>query len=163
MQVFTSTRLNAVRIMAFAMAICILTGCQKSNNHHPKTVPLKGQFTTVTTILQTGPPELDSIAGQGSGTPIGKSSFIAHAKFDENYNLSGVIVTTADNSDKILATITGHAPDIEDAGNITLHFDAIISGGTGKYAGATGKFLGTAHENLYNADGSAEWDGTITY
>ena len=143
--------------------IVMLASCQKENNHNRKTVPLKANFSTVSTVLQAGPPEIDSIAGTGSGTPIGKSTFAAHAEFDDSYNLKGVIIATSNNGDKFFATITGHAPDIDDKGAITLHFQAIITGGTGKYTGATGNFAGTAHESLYNAAGSAEWDGTITY
>lgn len=143
--------------------ILMLASCQKSNNHERKTVPLKANFSTISTVLQAGPPEIDSIAGTGSGTPIGKSTFAAHAEFDSNYNLKGAIIATGNNGDKFFATISGHAPDIDNTGAITLHFQAIIIGGTGKYAGASGNFAGIAHESLYKATGSAEWDGTITY
>ena len=155
--------LSRFRVALLIAVIASLASCQKPTDHIKKTVPLKAEFTTVSTVLQPGPPELDSIAGQGTGSPIGKSSFVAHAQFDESYNLTGVIVTTTANGDKFFATITGHAPDIDDAGNITLHFDAIITGGTGKYAGATGSFAGVAHESLNTTAGSASWEGTITY
>jgi hypothetical protein len=143
--------------------VTVLASCQKSKNHIKKTVPLKAEFTTISTMLQEGPPELDSIAGQGTGTPMGKSSFVAHASFDVNGNLMGVIVLTAADGDEFFASIQGHAPDIDDQGAITLHFDASITGGTGKFAGATGSFAGIAHENIYDSAGSATWDGNITY
>ncbi len=150
-------------IFLFGVITMMSSSCQKDKDHIKKTVPLNAEFQTVSTMLQQGPPELDSINGQGNGTPIGKSSFIANAQFDENGNLTGKIVATSDNGDKFFANIVGHAPVIDSKGNITLHFDATISGGTGKFAGATGNFSGIAHENMTTPDGSATWEGTITY
>ena len=152
-----------VDIAMMIVAIVVLVSCQKPHDHLVKTVPLKAEFTTLTTLLQQGPPELDSIAGQGTGTPIGRSSFITHAKFDTDYNLTGMIATTTANGDKFFASITGNAPNIDENGNITLHFDAIINGGTGKFAGASGNFKGVAHESTVKPGGTAIWDGTITY
>jgi hypothetical protein len=162
-QVSTITNFSGYRILLFIGVIGLLASCQKSNNHHKKTVPLQAEFGTVSTMLQAGPPELDSIAGQGEGTPIGKASFVAHAQFDANNVLTGIIVATGENGDTFFASITGHDPAIDENGNITLHFQATITGGTGKFAGATGSFAGIAHESIYNAAGSASWDGTITY
>ena len=154
--------LNCLFILFFGIN-AFLASCQKSNNHHKKTVPLQAEFGTVSTILQAGPPELDSIAGQGDGTPIGKATFVAHAQFDANNVLTGLIVATSESGDEFFASITGHDPEIDESGNITLHFQATITGGTGKFAGATGSFAGIARESIYNAAGSASWDGTITY
>jgi hypothetical protein len=151
-------------LFIFLIGACgFLFSCQKSTKHHKKTVPLHAEFGTVSTNLQPGPPELDSIAGNGYGTPLGEASFIAHAQFDANNVLTGLIVATGENGDEFFASITGRDPEIDENGNITLHFQATITGGTGKYAGATGSFAGTAHESIYNAAGSATWDGTITY
>jgi hypothetical protein len=155
---------NSSYTIFFATLFALLiSGCQKPHDHIRKTVPLKAKFETVSTILQEGPPELDSIAGQGNGTPMGKSSFIAHAQFDADYNLTGIIALTTDDGDKFFASITGSAPDVDESGNITLHFKSTITGGAGKFAGATGNFDGVAHESLYSSAGNAEWDGTITY
>ncbi len=157
---------QVLTIKRFSFLLCIIAllfSCRKSDDHPKKTVPLKATFQTITTLLQTGPPELDSIAGEGRGTPIGKSSFITHAQFDVSYNLTGAIVTTTENGDKFFAGITGHAPDINEEGDITLNFDAIITGGTGKYAGASGSFKGVAHESIYNSGGLTTWDGFIKY
>ena len=102
------------------------------------------------------------IKGDGNGTPIGKSTFVANAQFDENFDLTGTITLTAENGDMFFASITGHAPDIDEkTGTITLHFQANITGGTGVFKKANGSFEGVAHESLYSADGSATWDGSI--
>ncbi|HMH22827.1 MAG TPA: hypothetical protein VK563_13670 [Puia sp.] len=163
-QVSTFINFSRYRIVFLFVILASVASCQKPNNHIKKTVPLKAEFTTVSTILQAGPPELDSIAGQGTGTPVGKSSFVAHAQFDASNKLTGIIVATAENGDQFFANIQGHDPEFDDAtGAITLHFQATIAGGTGKYAGATGSFAGIAHESIYNAAGSASWDGTITF
>jgi hypothetical protein len=163
-QVSAFINFSRYRIAFLFVIIALAASCQKPNNHVKRTVALKAAFTTVSTMLQEGPPELDSIAGQGTGTPVGKSSFVAHASFDADFNLTGIIVLSAANGDAFFASIQGHAPDVDETtGAITLHFQATITGGTGKYAGATGSFAGIAHESIYNAAGSATWDGTITY
>ena len=140
--------------------LAMTAGCQKSREK--KIVPLHAEFTTVTTILQQGPPELDVMKGEGTGTPIGKSSFVANSQFDENFNLTGTITLTAENGDTFFASITGHSPDIDEkTGAITLHFQANITGGTGVFKKASGSFEGVAHESLYSANGAATWDGSI--
>ena len=142
--------------------LAMAVGCQKLSEK--KMAPLHAEFTTVSTMLQQGPPELDLIKGEGSGTPIGKSSFIANAKFDENSNLTGTITLTAENGDTFFASITGHGLDIDEkAGTITLHFHANITGGTGIFKNATGSFEGVAHDSFESANGAATWDGTISY
>lgn len=150
------------RFLLLLGVLAMVASCQKP--HGKKTVALHAEFTTVTALLQEGPPELDLIKGEGNGTPIGKSTFVTNAQFDENFNLTGTITLTAENGDKFFATITGHAPDInEKTGAITLNFKAIITGGTGAFMGATGNFDGVAHESLYTPDGEATWDGTIKF
>ncbi|MCR8560948.1 hypothetical protein KXD93_25040 [Mucilaginibacter sp. BJC16-A38] len=138
-------------------------GCKKEANVK-QTVAFQAEFETVSTIVQQGPPEIDQINGKGQGTPMGKATFVANAQFDANYNLTGTIVATTADGDKILASISAKTPpDIDTNGNITLHFNATITGGEGKFAKATGSFTGTAHESIYNTNGAASWDGTITY
>jgi hypothetical protein len=152
----------AYRFLLFLVMLTMIASCKK--DHDKKSVPLHATFTTTTTIVQAGPPELALIQGTGQGTPIGKSSFVTHAQFDENFNLTGAITLTAENGDQFFASITGHAPDInEKTGAITLHFQATITGGTGVFTGATGNFDGVAHESLSSPDGRAKWDGIITF
>lgn len=147
-------------IVAVSIAAC---GCKKDANVK-QTRTFQAEFETVSTILQQGPPEKDMINGKGLGTPMGTLSFIAQAQFDASNNLTGTIVATTAGGDIINASISAQTPpDIDAAGNITLHFNATITGGAGKYAGATGSFTGIAHENIYTSGGAASWDGTITY
>lgn len=145
------------------IVICAASGCKKDEKVK-QTTAFQAEFETVSTIVQQGPPEKDVINGKGLGTPMGKVSFVAQAQFDANYNLTGTIVATTAQGDKIMASISAqNPPDIDAAGNITLHFNATITGGEGKFAAATGSFAGIAHENIYTAGGAASWDGTITY
>ena len=153
---------NRYHFLLLLGVFAMIASCQKP--HVKKTVPLHAEFTTVTTLLQAGPPEMDLIKGEGIGTPIGKSTFVTNAQFDENFNLTGNITLTAENGDKFFASITGHAPDIDEkTGTITLHFQATITGGTGVFTGATGNFDGVAHESFYTPEGTATWDGTIKF
>ncbi len=151
----------AFLILAIAATAC---GCKKEASAVKQTVTFQAEFETVSTIIQQGPPEKDQINGKGQGTPIGKASFVANATFDANYNLTGTIVATTADGDKVFASISAKTPpDIDANGDITLRFDAIITGGEGKFAGATGSFVGIAHESIYTTGGAANWDGVITY
>lgn len=161
----TSTfRSRASRFVYFILAGAIVAcGCKKEVNAK-QTVAFQAEFETISTIVDQGPPEIDQITGKGQGTPIGKATFVANAQFDANYNLTGTIVATTATGDKIFASISSKTPPyIDTIGDITLHFNAIITGGEGKFAGATGSFAGIAHENIYTTGGAASWDGTITY
>ena len=141
----------------------LASSCQKPHDHIKKTVPFKAEFATTAIIVQAGPPELDSITGQGDGSPVGKSSLIAQSQFDADGNLTGTLIFTTANGDKIFCTDQGHAPDIDENGDITLHFESTIKGGAGKFAGATGTLSATALGSIYTSEGSVSFDGTITY
>jgi hypothetical protein len=129
-QVSIIMNFSRYRFALFLGVIAMLASCQRPDHHLKRTVPLKAAFKTISTIVEEGPPKKDMITGEGNGIPIGKSSFVTHATFDVNYNLTGNIIVTTENGDKLFANIQGNAPDIDAKGNITLHFESTITGGT---------------------------------
>jgi hypothetical protein len=159
----TRTFISSTSSLVLFTVVIALAACSCKKEAVKKTVAFQAEFETISTIVQDGPPEKDLINGKGQGTPMGKASFVTNAQFDDN-GLTGTIVTTTADGDKIFASISSKtAPDVDANGNITLHFNAVTTGGEGKFAGASGSFTGTAHESIYNTNGAASWDGTITY
>ncbi|MEJ7739503.1 MAG: hypothetical protein WKF97_18930 [Chitinophagaceae bacterium] len=153
------------RLVLLLMCITLfISNCKKDDHPCKKTVPLIAVFQTESVITQAGPLQLITATGTGDGTPIGKSSFVGHGQIDANNIFTEVdgIITVA-NGDQLFETgIKGVSPVVDPAtGNILLIYNSIITGGTGKYAGATGSYTTIFHGNLFNPAGIDSLKGTI--
>ncbi len=141
----------------------LVSSCQKEDNLCKKTVPFKAVFQVQSAVTQQGPPLLISATGTGYGTPIGKSSFVGHAQVDASNNFTDNGIITASNGDQIFETAKGPGPVVDPTnGNFLIISQNIITGGTGKYAGATGSYTTIAHGNVNSPDGIDSLKGTIT-
>ncbi len=155
-----------ILLAGFAM---LITSCHKEDNHHKKTVPLKGEFvTSVLLIVPPSPGVLEQIrvTGTGSGMPFGKATFESNIKVDITASpeiTSGTDTITAENGDQIFSTISGYIPGPDANGNIQVFNTHTITGGSGKYAGATGTYKVTSKGNIKSPTGTATLDGMITY
>ncbi len=147
----------------------LITSCHKEDNHHKKTVPLKGEFVTnLTLIVPASPGVLEQIrvTGTGSGTPFGKATYESDVKVDITASpeiTSGTDTITAENGDQIFSTISGYIPGPDANGNVQVFNTHTITGGSGKYAGATGTYKVTSKGNIESLTGTATLDGMITY
>ncbi len=161
-------------VLLVAVMAMIISSCKKEEDHLcKKTVPLKAIFHTIAKNVQVGTdvlPELDSVYGTGEGTPIGKSSFAALSvfappAFDHLTGNGGVI--TSENGDQILfATVPGPGPVIDfTTGDLVLKYSVLITGGTGRFTGATGGWKTVVHLNINDSPetpGTDSLKGTIT-
>ncbi len=152
--------------------IMLVSSCHKEEHLCKKTVPLKAIFHTIAKNVQAGTdvlPELDSVYGTGEGTPIGKSTFAALSVFappDFNH-LTGDGVITSEDGDQIFeSTVPGPGPVIDfTTGNLVLKYSVLITGGTGRFTGATGGWKTVVHLNIYDppeTPGTDSLQGTIT-
>lgn len=153
-QVSTIMNFSRYRFVLLLGVIAMLAGCQKPNDHIKKTVPFKGKFT-----VSIGK---DGIHGTGEGSPIGRFTLFAQDNEENFPQITGTVTITAANGDQIFATHTGLAEEIGN-GMVKVDFDNTITGGTGRFAGATGSFEMHAIVNEVLGTGSATFDGTITY
>lgn len=158
------------RFVLLPLVIAILaSSCQKPHEHLKKTVSLNAVFQDTGTLIvpgSPGVPEQVRINGWGSGTPIGKSTFEDHIKVNTSVSpeiITGVDVITTSNGDKIFSTFTGYSPDPDEQGNYGVFNNDTITGGTGKFAGATGSFTVTVKGNFNLPTETATYAGTITY
>ena len=151
-------------VLMLAVIAMLIGGCKKEDNDCKKTVPFKAVFQVQSVIIQQGPPLLIEANGTGNGTPIGKSSFVGHAQVDANNNFTDKGIITTANGDQIFETAKGPGPVVDPTnGNILIISDNIITGGTGKYEGATGSYTTIAHASAISPDGIDSLKGTITF
>lgn len=141
----------------------LVSSCHKEDNFCKKTAPFKAVFQVQSVVTQQGPLTLIEATGTGDGTPIGNSSFVGHAQVDASNNFTDNGTITASNGDRIFETANGPGPVVDPAtGNLLIISQNIITGGTGKYAGATGSYTTIAHANVSTPAGIDSLKGTIT-
>jgi hypothetical protein len=121
-------------------------------SHLRRAVPFKGSLSV----------SLEERAAVGSGVAshIGKFEY---ASVDDPSNfpfLSGTATFTAANRDEIFTTFSGILQD-NGNGTLGLTFENTITGGTGRFEGATGSFTSTGTAN--GATATVNFTGEISY
>ena len=107
-------------------------------------VPLKGTLDAVVTITPIQPPVVSVLVeGTGNATHLGQYTVEFTAVVNQATRTGigpGMIVITAANGDTITAESTGQAALVA-PGVLSTVDTATISGGTGRFADATGSFV----------------------
>jgi len=99
----------------------------------------------------------------GTGTLIGAYSFETSECFDTNaYTFSGAFIITAANGDTLVGAYAGSITGFLDQVTSAYAFTANITGGTGRFAGATGAISGVGQANLATFAESREFSGTVS-
>ena len=145
------------RMIILLTCICAtVSSCHKEDNHCKKIVPLKAEFQIIAG-------KDDQITGTGKGTPIGNSTFIAHDNTANFPLLTGSQTITAENGDQIFSTHSGSAKGPDKNGILLITLNNLITGGTGRFAGASGTFIANGKTNTVIGTGTVTFDGTISY
>ncbi len=142
-------------VLLFSVITLIFSSCQKEDNHCKKTVSLKAEFQIL--VGQD-----DQITGTGKGTPIGKSTFVANDNAANFPLLTGSQIITAENGDQIFSTHSGSANGPDKNGILLITLNNVITGGTGRFADASGSFIAKGKTNTMTGTGTVSFDGTIT-
>ncbi len=105
-------------------------------------VPFKGRLEGSFTITPLTPPFLSvSLEGTGNATHLGRFTVeIPHVVNATNRTSTGTYEFTAANGDTLTAGFTGQASLTATPGVLSVVETATITGGTGRFAGATGSF-----------------------
>ena len=128
----------------------------------PDQVPFKGSFTGTQSVTPLSPP-LALVNGSAAGTATHLGQFTAAFPHTVNFATrvgEGTYTFTAANGDTLTADFTGQAQGAPPLVSIVEH--GTVTGGTGRFAGATGTF--TVQRRFNQATGVTEgsFEGTIS-
>ena len=126
-------------------------------------VPFKGGFEGVDTVTPLAAPFVAAeVSATGNATRLGKFTLSISATVNRTTGAAtGTFEFVAANGDTVFGTLTGQSSP-PDAGVLTIEEAFTITGGTGRFAGATGGFTGTRLKNLATDDTIGVFEGTIS-
>jgi len=103
-------------------------------------VPFKGELEGIATVTPLNPPVVAvRIEATGTATHIGRFTLVApHTVNQATLTAVGTYVITAANGDTITADLAGTATMVSPPNVIAINETATVTGGTGRFAGATG-------------------------
>lgn len=127
-------------------------------------VPFKGSFEGDVTVKPLAPPLLQvDVESMGKATQLGQFTLdIPHIVNPANATAIGSYVFTAANGDTVFADFVGQATPTATPGVLYIVETVTITGGTGRFAGATGSFVS---ERLYDrvaGTTTGYFEGTIS-
>ncbi|HJP89273.1 MAG TPA: hypothetical protein VJ850_09590 [Candidatus Limnocylindrales bacterium] len=105
-------------------------------------VPFKGTLAGTAIVTPINPPIVQvTITATGNATQLGRFTLVApHTVNQATLTAVGNYYLTAANGDTITATLEGTAQMIDPPNVIATSETGVITGGTGRFAGATGTF-----------------------
>lgn len=116
-------------------------------------VPFKGKLTTS--------PTATGVTGTGEASHIGRFTLVAYDQVSFP-NITGTTIITAANGDQIFVNHAGLITPLAD-NMVNVHLENTITGGTGRFAGATGRYSLDGLVNATLGTGDATLNGTICY
>jgi len=127
-------------------------------------VPFKGRLDGVSAVAPRTPPFVSvNIEGSGQATHLGNFEVsIPHVANRSNGAAAGSFVFTAANGDTLTADFIGQATPTDVPGVRSIVATATITGGTGRFAGATGSFVGEGLTDMVHGTFTESFDGTIS-
>jgi hypothetical protein len=128
-----------------------------------KKVPFKGRLEGIGTITPLTPPLASVlIEANGNATQLGGFTVqVPHIVNQTAMTGSGSYQFIAANGDTLTATFNGQATPTS-PGVLSILETATITGGTGRFAGATGSFTATRVFNLATSVTTGSFEGTIS-
>jgi hypothetical protein len=126
-------------------------------------VPFKGRLEGAATITPGTPPFLSvSVEGTGNATHLGRFTVeIPHVVNAATRTSTGTYEFTAANGDTLTAGFTGQAT-LTAPGLLSIVETATITGGTGRFADATGRFTVTREFNQVTGVTTGSFEGTVS-
>ena len=164
------TRKHKFTSLSVALGCAALVLFGTAADHPPRTIPMHGPFGTTFKITPTDTPGVfnNPIEGVGDVRTLGPCTVVSQTTVDFRNNPptaeSQWVLTFAD-GDELNVTTEGTATPLEtNPAFINLAGGGIITGGTGRFANATGELRipGVAHVDTPPGVSPAEGHGTFT-
>lgn len=119
-----------------------------------KTVPFKGSLAV--SLNGAG------FAGAGVGSHIGRFEYSSVDDFSSFPVVTGTATIIAANGDEIYTSFSGLLTPIGE-GLFSVTIENMITGGTGRFEGATGSYTSTGTANIVAGTANTTFTGSITY
>jgi hypothetical protein len=158
------TKKSLTLLLSMLTTVAMCCACQKEAV--PQTVPFEGTFATTNEVLNPAPALKQRITGLSQVKSLEINKFVAVATVTiappPPFKLSGECTFYAEDGDTFSTTFTGtNTPNAE--GIFIVEMTHTVVGGTGKFAKATGTFVGNATADPRTLKGSIVYKGTVTY
>jgi hypothetical protein len=126
-------------------------------------VPFKGSLAAVETDVVQGGTLIVDGSGVGNATELGRYTMTFHVEVDLGTLIGvGTLTFVAVNGDTLSASFIGQGTPTPDPNIFILEEVATITGGTGRFAGATGGFTIERVIDLSTGISSGSFTGTIS-
>jgi hypothetical protein len=137
-------------------------GIMRSDSAHQ--VPFKGSLEGVVTSTPLAPPFVSALVNAtGNATQLGEFTLaIPHVVNRADRTAVGTYEFTAANGDTLSADFTGKATPTATPGILYIEETATITGGTGRFAGATGSFTCERLFDTVALTTTGSFEGTIS-
>ncbi len=129
-----------------------------------KQVPFRGRLDGVVTRTPLSPPLVSALEeGTGQAAHLGRYTFTFPHVVDSSTRLAtGTYTFTAANGDTLTADVKGRAVPVGTTGVLHITEHATITGGTGRFARATGSFVIERLFDTVALTTSGSFEGTIS-
>lgn len=153
-------------VVLLAIAVLVPASAAFAAPTAKKELPFKGTIQSVENIRFVPPATLViDAAGSGNATHLGRYTVTYHVEVDNSDPTAGLGVESltfvAANGDSISANGTGLGGPTEIPGVNRIVEQYTITGGTGRFAGATGSFTVERLVTLATGESSGTFDGNI--
>ena len=151
---------SAARLALAVLVVLGITGAVTAGEHRH----FKGNLEGDVVITPLAPPFVSVLVeATGKATHLGKFTLdIPHVVNAANGTAIGSYEFTAANGDTLTADFTGTATPTAKPGVLAIVETATITGGTGRFAGATGSFTTKRLFNTVTGRTSGSFNGTIS-
>ena len=154
-------RYSCAASLALAVVVVLgLTGPAAAGDQ----VPFTGSYEGDVTVTPLTPPFVQvDVDAVGNATQLGQFTLdIPHTVNRSDRTAIGSYAFTAANGDTVFADFTGQATLTSTPGVVYIVETATITGGTGRFAGATGDFVSERLFDMINGTTIGSFEGTIS-
>jgi len=158
------TRHYPIARLTLALLAVLPLAATAAAERQGKQVPFRGQLEGVATVSPLTPPFVAvDIEGSGHATQLGHFEVsIPHVTNRSNGTAVGSYEFTAANGDTLTADFTSRVTPTDLPGVVSVAVTASITGGTGRFADATGSFVGERVVDMVHGTVTESFDGTIS-
>jgi hypothetical protein len=160
---YSTAHYSAARLTLALLSVLTLAGPAAARGQE-KQVPFRGVLEGTATVAPLAPPFVAvDIEASGHATHLGNFDVsIPHVANRSNGTAVGTYVFTAANGDTLTADFTSRVTPTDVLGVVSVAVTATITGGTGRFEGATGSFVGDRLVDMAHGTVTESFDGTIS-